>query len=161
MVTETTKLAIWDGALEAARLSRYFAALASRHLKRRRMRRTTSAVAGVLAAFSVATASPELASAAGVLVLVALLAEVFWDEQAGVLCSISDDVSIIEVKYRRLFEQANSDQIEEPVARYGHEVLTDLLQQTAQRADVAVDEKLAQQAQEAAFQVEADRHAAA
>ena len=161
MVTETTKLAIWDGALEAARLSRYFTALAGRHLKRRRMRRMTSAVAGILAAFSVAASSPELVSAAGFLLLVTLLAEAFWDEKAGVLCSISDDVLIIEAKYRRLFEQANSDQIEEPVARYGHEVLTDLLQQTAQRADVAVDEKLAQQAQEAAFQVEADRHAAA
>ena len=97
-------------------------------------------------------------SIGGLLVILVVVLEKMWTNQADLLASVQSDLSRISAKYSRLFYQSNNDQIEESVARYAHENLLELLEKTCDRVDIPIDQELAVKTQQEAFDTEKERY---
>lgn len=164
MVTETTKHAIWDGLLEASRAARYYSVIAERHARKKRFRMWLQAIAGGIAALSIAwipsfTFHVEiLVTIGGLLIILTVVLERTLTDQSELLSFVQSDLSRISGKYNRLFLLANNDQIDESVARYAHEDLLDLLYRAFDRVDVPIDEELVVKTQREAFATEKERY---
>ena len=153
MVTEATKVAVWQGLLTATRVSRYYSAIYDRHLKRKHWQNTVEGCAGILALGSFISPWTVFVPIAGALLILVLVLGRYWTNQAALLSSVDHDLAEISMKYKQLFEQANADQIEESVARYAHTSLSQMIVSTCARVDVPLDEKLSQKTQEEAYSV--------
>lgn len=158
MVTEATKDAVWSGYLDAARDARYYAVLADKHLKRKYWREGVTAVAGALATASVVfpTLNFLVAFAGGLLIIVVIL-EKFWPNQATLLSSVDVDLSSLATKYERLFREANSDQIAESTVKYAQRLLDESIEKACARVDISFDATLRDNVQAQAFEVEGDK----
>ena len=97
-------------------------------------------------------------SIGGLLVILVVVLEKMWTNQADLLAFVQSDLSRISAKYSRLFYQSNNDQIEESVARYAHENLLELLEKTCDRVDIPIDQELVVKTQQEAFETEKERY---
>ncbi len=164
MVTETTKHAMWDGLLEASRAARYYSVIAERHARKKRTRIWLQAIAGGIAALSIAwipsfiTHVEIIVTIGGLLIILTVVLERMLTDQSELLSFVQSDLSRISGKYNRLFYLANNDQIDESVARYAHEDLLDLLHRDCVKVNVPIDKELAVETQQEAFATEKERY---
>lgn len=161
MVTEFAKNAIWDELLEASRAERYFAAIADRHPKRKKWRSAIHGIVGGIAAISFLSPSLDwLVSIAGLLlVIVVIFSDHILTHKADILASVQRNISQLARDYRRLFELANNEQIDDAAARHTMGLLSGILSNACSRVNVPVDDDLVPNTQEAAFKVESERYA--
>ena len=153
MVTEATKVAVWQGLLTASRVSRYYSAIYDRHLKRKYWQNVLEGFVGVLALGSFISPWAVFVPIAGALLILVLVLGKYWTNQVDFLSSVDLDLSEISVQYKHLFEQTNADLIEESVASYAHSSLSQLMLKTCARVDIPLDKPLAQKTQEEAYSV--------
>ena len=160
MVSDATKEAVWSGFLDAARVSRYYAAVGDKHLLRKYWREGTTALVGILAAVSFVIPSLEfLVAVAGFLLIAVVIVDKFLPNQASLLSSVDVDLSRIADRYETLFRETNADQIDETTAKYVQSILEDSINRVCARVDIPLNESLRDKTQADAFKVEAAKFA--
>lgn len=158
LTTEATKDAVWDGFLEAARISRYYSEKSDQYLKLTHLRKAMWVSSAVLATLSFFFQSWEVSLAlAGSLLILTVIAEGIWPDQSRLLSSVDADLSCIVNKYDKLFRETNSELIDDAVARYADTFLRESILCTCARVDIPLDKKLAVKAQKYAFEIDAAR----
>lgn len=166
MVSERTKNEVWRKLLDAARLARYYEALADRHRRNRTLTRLfllAAAASGVAALLDVLP-DPVRLVAGGLIAFV-----VAWDfvadyaKKAAVLHAISLECSALEEEWRVLWFDANDDGADDSeVLRRNQELSRKIMAIAgwAKHVDVREDRKLNEECEEAAYGITAERHAA-
>ena len=165
MVTDSTRNAVWQEMLDAARLVRYYDSMASRQHRLYRGVRLVllaSATAGIAAGMNALPESFRVVSGAIIGILVA------WDfladhaNKAAVLGSIRRECNEAEVELAALGGEIQTDSVDDSDARRMHSDLARRMTRATDRAGSAhipTDERLNVICEEAAFKALADRYA--
>lgn len=143
MVSDTTRNAVWQELLDAARLARYYASLADRHRRKRRivqfllMAAATSGIIGLLGLL------PEFVQRAAVAAIAIVVAwDLFGDyaKKAAVLHTISIECNRIHSQWQNLWLEIDRPDLEDADALRQCEMLgRRLIEITGQAGLVGVD----------------------
>ena len=154
MITKQTRTTIWHSLLGVSRAKRYVDEMLRIHLRYKWTRKALTGIAGALAAYGLVNEDVVSTSSGGLLVLLAVLLDIFWQDKASILSSVSSDLSVILEKYRQLFSQVQADTVENQEAWRAHVVLIDLYNHANNRADIKPNEKIKKRTQREAYQHE-------
>ncbi|MCY4661189.1 MAG: hypothetical protein OXF93_15500 [Acidobacteria bacterium] len=164
-VTDSTRNAVWQEMLDAARLARYYDSMSSRQQRWNRGVRLVllaSATAGIAAGMNALPESFRVVSGAVIGILVA------WDfladhaNKAAVLGSIRRECNEAEVELAALWGEIQADSVEDNDAR---RMLADLARRVTRATDragsahIPTNDRLNVRCEEAAFKALADRYA--
>lgn len=165
MATDGTRNDVWQAILDAARLVRYYEALADRHRRRHQAVRFMLLIAAAAGVATVLDLLPDLGQAlAGGLVAVL----VAWDfvadyaKKAALLHTISLECSALESDWRELWHEVNDWKADDAAIRDAMRALNRRTLEATGRAgtaDIREDERLNQKCAESAYKVVADRYA--
>ena len=164
-LSEPTKDLIWQGLVEASRLSRYYAALADRHMRRQKYIRgalLAAAIAGFSGLFESVPEAIALVGNVAVVVLVTLDFMHDYGPKAATLNSTSIVCAKVEDEWHRLWVDAYGDQIAEGEAREANRRLENLVLEAAAAPSflgVTLDEKLNQSSYEQGVETLRSRYA--
>lgn len=169
MVSETTRNAVWQELLNAARLVRYYSSLADRHRRNGRiiqfllMAAATSGIAGLLdllPAFIQQTAAAAAAAAVAILVVCDFFGDYAW--KAAVLHVICIECNRIESQWQTLWLEIDRPDLEDADALRQCETLGRRLNEITGQAGlvgVAVDAQLNKTCAEDTYKVMQERYA--
>ena len=162
MKNTATYNAVWDGLLEVARAKQYY------YEQEKRLHRPVRALRFALAFFGCGTVASLidslswLAPVSGVAIASLVIIDFLWNGTTRLSQSKIINVLLadLELEYRTLWERVRSGNVEDSSILDEKEALLERLNHIAATADIEVDEKIIQQAQERAFAGEALRYAA-
>lgn len=166
MVSDTTRNAVWQELLDAARLARYYASLADRHRKKRRavqfllMVAATSGIIGLLGLL------PEFVQRAAVAAIAIVVAWDFFGDyarKAAVLHTICIECNRLASQWQKLWLEIDRPDLEDADALRQCEMLGQRLIDVTGQAGlvgVTVDAKLNQTCAADTYKVMRERFAA-
>ena len=166
MVSDTTRNAVWQELLDAARLARYYASLADRHLRKCRINRfllMAAATCGIVGLLDPGLAFMQQAGAAAVAILV--VCDFFGDfaKKAAVLHTICIECNRLESQWQDLWLEIDRPDLEDADALRQCEMLGQRLIDVTGQAGfvgVTVDAKLNQTCAADTYKVMRERFAA-
>ena len=164
--TDATRNAVWQEMLDTARLVRYYERMFSRQHRRHlavRLVLLASATAGVAAATNALPEAIQVASGAGVAILVAWDFLVDYANKAAVLGSIRRECSAVEVELAALWGEIQADSIDDDEARRRLAELARRVSRAtnlAGSAHISTNERLNATCEEAAYKAMEGRYAA-
>ena len=166
MVSERTRNEVWRELLDAARLARYYEALADRHRRNHTLTRVfllATAASGVAALLDLLPDAARLVAGGLIAFVVAWDFVANYAKKAAVLHAISLECGALEEEWRALWIDANDDGAEDSeVQRRNRELSRKIMAIAgwAGHVDVREDRKLNEECEEAAYRIMAERHAA-
>ena len=162
MASERTRSDVWQELFDAARLVRYYEALADRYRRRRdgvRFLLLAAAAAGVAALLDLLPEAARVAAGG------AIAALVMWDfvadyaRKAAVLHAASLECAVLEIEWRELWTDVNAADAGESEARRRNRRLAGRIAAATGWADIPEDRKLNEVCARAAHEYLAARYA--
>lgn len=160
--SETTRNLVWQGLLDIARFTRYYAALERRYRRKHRYVRFLLGTVSVCTALPLIPAIPPIVSSVGAIGIVGL---VVWDlvhdygRLVGTLRLAAEGLNDLETRHRHLWDEVQNGTLSDDEARRQTTDLSREALNLLRGLDFDTDSALNERCQKETFQAEKKRYA--